>query len=200
MSAITDRARARPRARETDLIIRAQAGEAAAFEELASGNADRLYAIALRRVGDPGEAEEVVQETLLRAWKGISEFRGRSAFLTWLHRIVVNEANRALERRTRRPQTVQLTAEQLPANAVQDHGPTWQVESQELFDALERALLSLPLPYRTAIVLRDIEGLSTSEAANAAGVGQAAFNSRLHKARLKLRAAIGGDALVGLPG
>jgi RNA polymerase sigma-70 factor (ECF subfamily) len=77
-----------------------------------------------------------------------------------------------------------------------DREPARQAEYQELRIALEAALVELPLPYRTAVVLRDIEGFSTREAAKIAGVGEAAFKSRLHQARLKLRASLGDDALI----
>jgi RNA polymerase sigma-70 factor (ECF subfamily) len=193
---VSHRGRARPEARETELLARARHGDVAAFEELARANVDRVFPVALRLVGDPGEAEDVVQETLLRAWRGIGGFRGRSTFLTWLHRIAVNEASRALAKSTRRPPTVHLTAEQLQLSSASDDGPAHQVEYHELRTALQLALLALPLPYRTAVVLRDIEGFSTREAAAVAGIGEAAFKSRLHDARLKIRTALGDAALI----
>ena len=133
---------------------------------------------------------------MLRAWRGITSFRGRSSYFTWLYRIALNEANRAIERRARRPASVSLEERelQLPASASDD--PYRQAEAGELRVALGRAIAELPPPLRTAIVLRDIEGLSTQEAAEIAGVGQAAFKSRLHMARLRVRAAIGDEALV----
>ena len=91
---------------ERELIDRAQAGDVAAFEALAGVHADRLYAVVLRFVGDGCEAEDVLQETLLRAWRGIGRFQGRAMVFTWLYRIAVNESNRALERRVRRRATV----------------------------------------------------------------------------------------------
>jgi RNA polymerase sigma-70 factor (ECF subfamily) len=158
----------------------------ASFEELARVHVDHVFAIALRLVGDPGEAEDVVQETLLRAWRGLGTFRGRAAFGTWLHRIAVNEAHRALQRGARRPPTVHLAPEQLHLSCSEDE-PARQAEQRELRAYLESALLALPLPHRTAIVLRDIEGLRTRDAARIVGVGEAAFKSRLREARLKLR-------------
>ena len=161
---------------------------------------DRVFAIALRLLGDRPEAEDVVQETLLRAWRGIQGFRGRSGFATWLHRIAVNEVNRTLEKGTRRPRTVRLAPEHRELTTSADHEPAKQAEYQELRAALESALLDLPLPHRAAVVLRDIEGLSTREAAKIAKVGEAAFKSRLHQARLKVRAALGDDALIAAEG
>jgi RNA polymerase sigma-70 factor (ECF subfamily) len=167
-----------------------------AFEQLSGAYADRVFMLVLRLLGDHGEAEDVTQEVMLRAWQGITRFRGQSSYFTWLYRIAVNEANRALERRSRRPAGVAIGADelQLPAPAALD--PSRQAENSELRRVLAQALADLPPPLRIALVLRDVEGLSTQEAAEIAGIGQAAFKSRLHQARLRVRAAIGDQALV----
>ena len=180
---------------EASLLARAQAGDVAAFERLSSAYADRLFMLLLRLLGDRAEAEDVAQEVMLRAWQGITRFRGQSSYFTWLYRIAVNEANRALEKRARHPAGVTLGADelQLPAPGALD--PSRQAENSELRRTLGRALADLPPPLRTALVLRDVEGLSTQEAAEIAGVGEAAFKSRLHQARLRVRAAIGDVAL-----
>jgi RNA polymerase sigma-70 factor, ECF subfamily len=188
---------------EAELIEAAQAGDMAAFEELVMAHADRLFAVLLRMTGSRDEAGDLAQEVLLRAWRGIGGFRGGSSFFTWLYRIAMNEATRSRERAARRPPSVPLggpgspgtAALDVPAPARDEPGP--QAEQRELRDALARALASLPPDYRAAIVLRDIEGLSTREAAEITGVSQAAFKSRLHQARLKVRAAVGDAALLG---
>jgi len=185
-----------PPATEASLVARAQAGDVGAFEQLSGAYADRLYMLLLRLLGDRDEAGDVAQEVMLRAWQGIGGFQGRSSFFTWLYRIAVNEANRALEKRARRPAGVPLGPQelQLPASPADD--PSRQAEVSELRLALGRALAELPPALRTAIVLRDVEGLSTQEAAEIAGVSQAAFKSRLHQARLRVRAGLGDQALV----
>ena len=177
---------------EASLLARAQAGDVGAFERLSGAYADRVFMLLLRLLGDRSEAEDVTQEVMLRAWQGITRFRGQSSYFTWLYRIAVNEANRALERRSRRPARVAIGVDelQLPAPAAFD--PSRQAENSEL----RRALAELPPPLRTALVLRDVEGLSTQEAAEIAGISQAAFKSRLHQARLRVRVAIGDQALV----
>src|SRR5215475_4180547 len=164
---------------ESSLIARAKAGDPVAFEQLSSAYADRIFMLLLRLLGDRGDAEDVAQEVMLRAWRAIGAFRGTSSYFTWLYRIAVNEANRALERRARRPASVPIGPEelQLPASGLVD--PALHAQNRELRAALLRALLDLPPELRTAIVLRDIEGLSTQDAAEVAGVGQAAFKSRL---------------------
>ena len=185
---------------EASLLARAQAGDVGAFERLSGAYADRVFMLLLRLLGDRSEAEDVAQEVMLRAWQGITRFRGQSSYFTWLYRIAVNEANRTLERRSRRPARVAIGVDelQLPAPATLD--PSRQAENSELRRALGRALgralAELPPPLRTALVLRDVEGLSTQEAAEIAGISQAAIKNRLHQARLRVRVAIGDQALV----
>jgi RNA polymerase sigma-70 factor (ECF subfamily) len=183
-------------ATEAELVARAQAGDVGAFEQLSSAYADRLFMMLLRLLGDRAEAEDVAQEVMLRAWQGIGRFQGRSSYFTWLYRIAVNEANRALDKRARRPAGVAIRDQELllPSSPADD--PSRQAEVSELRTALGRALAGLPPALRTAIVLRDVEGFSTQEAAEIAGVSQAAFKSRLHQARLRVRAAVGDEALV----
>ena len=185
---------------EASLLARAQAGDVGAFEELSAAYADRLFMLLLRLLGDPDEAGEVAQEVMFRAWRGIARFQGRSSYFTWLYRIAVNEANRALERRARQPASVPIGPQELELPASPADDPARQAEAGELRLALASALAGLPPPLRTAIVLRDVEGFSTQEAAEIAGVSQAAFKSRLQQARLQVRAAVGDDALVAASG
>ena len=181
---------------ETGLVARARAGDIDAFEQLAGAHADRLFAVLLRLLGNRSEAEDVAQEVMLRAWRGIGRFNGRSLFFTWLYRIAINEANRSLEKSSRRPMSLSIDAEALRVSADAQDGPARRLEQAELRQALSKALADLPPDYRTAIVLRDVEGLSTQQAAEIVGVGEAAFKSRLHQARLRVRAALGDEALI----
>jgi RNA polymerase sigma-70 factor (ECF subfamily) len=167
-----------------------------AFEQLTATHADRLYAVVLRLVGNRNDAEDVVQETLLRAWRGIGRFRGRSMYFTWLYRIAVNEANRALEKRSRGGSGVAVDEQELQLPAPEHEGPASRAEQHDLRRALDVAIADLAPAHRTALVLRDIEGLSTREAADIVGIGEAAFKSRLHEARLKVRATLGDAALI----
>jgi RNA polymerase sigma-70 factor (ECF subfamily) len=182
---------------EAELVARATDGDAGAFEQLAGAHADRVFAVLLWLLGDRGEAADVAREVMLRAWRSIGRFQGRSLVFSWLYRIAINQANRSLEKSSRRAKSVSNEAKALqPAAAAKDE-PSRQVEHAELRDALSRAMADLPPAYRTAIVLRDVEGLSAQQAAEIAGVGQAAFKSRLRQAHQRLRAAIGDEALTG---
>lgn len=175
---------------ETSLVQSARGGDRHAFEELVRRHADRLYAVVLRFVADADEAEEVTQEAFLRAWRSIGRFEGRSQFFTWLYRIGINEAKRRAERRP--PAGVVSSIEDTPTDDPPDwsEAPELRAEQADVRAALERAVRSLPLDYRAPLVLRDVEGLSTREAAAAMGLREAAFKSRLHRARLAVRQAL----------
>jgi RNA polymerase sigma-70 factor, ECF subfamily len=175
---------------EGELIRRARAGDEDAFAELVVTHADRVYG-ALRRFGlDPAEADEVAQEVFVRAWRGLVGFQERSRFSTWLYRIAFNEAQRRLSRRpppsAERDPEAEDRVVSLPDSPAA--GPEARTLDREFEQTLERALDQLPADWRAAVVLRDIEGLSTREAATVAGLGEAAFKSRLHRGRMQLRA------------
>jgi RNA polymerase sigma-70 factor (ECF subfamily) len=177
-------------ASERELIRRARDGDQDAFAELVMMHAERVYG-ALRRFGlDADEADEVAQEVFVRAWRGLGRFEERARFSTWLYRIAFNEAQRRLARRPpRRAESAQDRDDpiaSLPESP--ELGPDALTLDRELERTLERALMQLPVDWRAAVVLRDIEGLSTEEAAEIVGVGEAAFKSRLHRGRMQLRA------------
>jgi RNA polymerase sigma-70 factor, ECF subfamily len=179
-----------PPTSEHELIRRARAGDEDAFAELVMMHAERVQG-ALRRFGlTPAEADDVAQEVFLRSWRGLPGFEERAQFSTWLYRIAFNEAQRRLSRRP--PPRAQTDPERDDAILLLPEslqlGPEAQTLDREFELTLQRALDQLPADWRAAIVLRDIEGLSTEEAAEVAGVRQAAFKSRLHRGRMQLRA------------
>ncbi len=177
---------------EHELLRRARARDEDAFAQLVEIHADRIHG-ALRRFGlDANEADEVAQEVFLRAWRGLPRFEERAQLSTWLYRIAFNEAQRRLSRRE--PPRLEpgpdpdradpiLALPESPAL-----GPEHRTLDREFDRVLERALAQLPMEWRAAVVLRDIEGLSTRDAAEIVGVGEAAFKSRLHRGRMQLRA------------
>jgi len=174
---------------ERRLVARAQDGDRAAFEELVRLHAARLYAVVLRLAGDRHEAEEVTQETFLRAWRGIDGFKGDARFFTWLYRIGVNEARRSSQRGSG-PRAVTSLEQHRIDPRDPGPGPAGAAEHTDLRSALEAAIAALDDDYRAPLVLRDVEGLSTAEAAELMGLGEAAFKSRLHRARLAVRMAV----------
>jgi RNA polymerase sigma-70 factor (ECF subfamily) len=175
---------------EQALVARAKAGDRAAYEALVRHNADRLYAVVLRFSATESDAEEATQEAFLRGWRSIGRFRGDARFFTWLYRIGVNEAKRILDRRP--GAGVILSMEDRPIDDVADGEPQADVQAEdaELRELLEQAIRRLPDKYRAAVVLRDVEGLSTAAAAEVLGLREAAFKSRLHRGRMSLRTAV----------
>ena len=174
-----------------ELVSRAQAGSREAFEELVRRHADHLYAVVRHLCASVEEAEDVTQESFLRAWRGIGSFRQSSRFFTWLYRIGINEAKRRREHQPPAATAVGLFGEGVEFDPPDVRAaPDERASEAELRGALERAVRALPLKYRAPLILRDIEGLSNAEAASVLELGEAAFKSRLHRARLAVRKAV----------
>ena len=172
------------------LVTRAQDGDREAFEELVRRHADHLYRV-IRRFGlSRDAAQEVTQEAFLRAWRSIDSFSGQARFFTWLYRIALNEAKRRLQREPPTALVRSLDEEgavEPPDVRDEPHG---KVAHAELRVALSNAVRALSVKYRAPLILRDIEGLSTADAAAILGLSDAAFKSRLHRARTAVRKAV----------
>ena len=164
-----------------ELLVRCRRGDRLALEELVHLTHRRAFALAYRLVGDRYEAEDVVQEAYLRMFRGLPGFREEEArFETWMHRIVVNTAVSGLRKRGR---FGDLMKDELPDVPVLDRAEQRTVER----DALERGLAALPAGQRTALVLKDIYGLSCREIGHELGIEEGAVKVRLHRARKGLR-------------
>jgi len=155
--------------------------------------APRVYAIAIRMVNDPNEAEEVLQETFISACKNINKFEGRSALGTWLHRIATNAALMHLRKQKNREVSLDAPIEMHGGDDVYREVQDWAITpddhamNSETRAVLEQAISELPETLRTVFILREIEGYSTEETANILGISVSAAKVRLHRARLRLR-------------
>jgi RNA polymerase sigma-70 factor (ECF subfamily) len=174
------------------LIGRALAGESSAFEKLVRRYEGRVYRTVVGVTGNAEDAEEATQDTFVRAYLHLSEFRGESRFSTWLTRIAVNEGLQCLRRRKPMESLDDPSArEPMPQHTGRWYDdPETRCSKQELRRLVEEALASLPVIYRTAFILRDLEDLSNEEAAAALGVSVEALKSRVLRARLMLREAL----------
>jgi RNA polymerase sigma-70 factor (ECF subfamily) len=178
---------------EADLVAKAKAGDADAFTDLVNQYERRVFRMAKQITQNDEDAEDVLQETFLKAYSHLDDFQGNSKFYTWLVRIAVNEALMKLRKR-RSDKTVPLdepidTGEDVVARevAVWEDNPEQRYSREEMADILEEAVQSLKPAYRTVFVLRDIEEMSIEETAEALGLSISAVKSRLLRARLQLR-------------
>lgn len=179
---------------EAQLLVRAQAGDMAAFEGLVELHRERIFRLAVHLLGSEDEAAEVLQESFLAAYRNLNQFRGEAQFGTWVYRIAANAALQ-LGRRRRVRQSVEVpleTATNPDGDGEMAHGR--DVEGQaldvELRRAIERAAEQLGPESREVFVLKDLEGLSYEEIGEITGVSVPALKSRLHRARLSMREAI----------
>ncbi|PYR76472.1 MAG: RNA polymerase subunit sigma-24 [Acidobacteria bacterium] len=171
---------------ELALVERVRRGELGAFEELYRTHAGRLYSLACRMLGNPADAEDLLQEIFLAAHRKLDGFRGDAALGTWLYRLATNQILDHL--RSRAARAGQLT------DALDDTGTIADTASGRLGDRavtkldLERALAQLPEGCRAAFLLHDVEGLEHQEVAHVLGIAEGTSKSQVHKARLRLRA------------
>jgi RNA polymerase sigma-70 factor (ECF subfamily) len=178
---------------EAGLVAQARLGDTGAFTELAERYQRNIFRLAQNITQNREDAEDVLQETFLKAYQHLPEFEGHSKFYTWIVRIAVNEALMKLRKR-KWDKTVWLdepvsVGEDSVAReiAVWEDNPEQRYSQEELRDILDKAVNGLAAPYRTVFALRDMEGLSTEETAQALELSIPAVKSRLLRARLQLR-------------
>ncbi len=187
-----------PASSDRELVARLKAGDEDAYEEMIRTLGGRMLAVARRFLNDEEAARDTVQDAFLFAFRGIQRFDGQAQLSTWLHRIVVNAALMRIRTRTRRPE--QSIEPLLPVFDEDGHHAeavvSWAESAEEALEQAEtRALVrasidELPDAYRAALLARDIEGLTTREAAARAGVSENALKLRLHRARQALATVI----------
>ncbi len=175
------------------LVARAQGGDLTAFNELVTQYERRIFRLARNITNNQEDAEDVLQDTFLKAYSHLNNFQGNSKFYTWLVRIAVNESLMKLRKR-KSARTVSLdegvdTGEETVVReiAVWEGDPEQRYSQDEIRAILHEAVQSLRPTFRTVFVLRDIEELSTEETANALDLSVPAVKSRLLRARLQLR-------------
>ena len=187
------------RTEDRQLIARLQAGDEAAVQELAERYSPRIYQLALRQMKNREDAEEVMQDVLMKVHRKIGAFRGDSALSSWIYRITFNTSMSRL-RNTRLARAAD--AERERAMAAQDaseehraprqpadwsHLPDEELLRTQLRHAVNQAIAELPEIYRAPVVLRDIQGLTTEEASSRLKLKDQTLKSRLHRGRLMLR-------------
>lgn len=169
---------------ELELIASAKQGDRQAFGELVRRHREGVINVVYRMCGDANLAEDAAQEAFIRAWRHLPGYRPRSPFRNWVYRIATNAALDVLRRER---ETVDIDA--LPL-ASSDAGPEATVEGRERGERVRQAVLELPPASRAALVLREYEGLSYQEIADALGVPIGTVMSRLSYARKRLREAL----------
>jgi RNA polymerase sigma-70 factor (ECF subfamily) len=182
-----------PLTEELVLVNAAKAGDVGAFEELVRRYDRNVFRIAQHITQNREDAEDVVQDAFLKAYENLPQFQMQSKFYTWLVRIAVNEALMKLRRR--RPERmvsldeeVRTEEDSMPREIADwSPNPEQQYNQAELKDILGKTIQGLPPSFRTVFVLRDVEGLSTEETAEALNLSIPAVKSRLLRARLQLR-------------
>ncbi len=187
---------------DSELLSRAQGGDVAAFEGLVERHRDRVFSLALRMMNSTDDAAEVTQDAFISAYRNLPNFRGDSQFGSWVYRIAANHALMRLRHR-KVVSAVESPLEETEGPSFNDRGSLvddvspWNVGGaeqaaldNELRSAIEKAAAGLADEYREVFVLRDLEGLSYEEIAELTNSSVSAIKSRLHRARLSMRAAI----------
>lgn len=176
------------------LIERAQTGDSSAFRLLVERHQRRVFAIALGLVRDEQDAREIAQEAFLRVHKGLPQFHGGSSFFTWLYRIVTNLSIDLMRKPSRREAELHFALEvddaESPLLPASDADPYDAVRRGELSERIQSALEQLPPYHRGVILMREVEGMSYEEMAEAMQVSKGTIMSRLFHARKKLQRAL----------
>lgn len=171
---------------QAELVEAAQGGDRSAFDELVKATYADAYTLAYRLTGNQEDARDVLQDTYLRAYKGLKRFRGDAQFSTWIYRITANCASTHMAR-GRRQRHDDLDSNDQLVDERPDYDPESRADATLLRGRVEAALERLPPKLRAVVVLRDIYDLPHDDIASELGISEAAAKVRLHRARRKLR-------------
>ena len=171
---------------DAEIVRRVVGGDTAMFELLMRRHNQRVYRTVRAILGSDDDVEDVMQQAYLNAYGHLGQFAGESQFSTWLTRIAVNES---LARRRKRDRFPVQGDDDVTMNLVTagDLDPEQNASASELREVMEREVAALPESFRTVFVMRDVEGLSTSETASCLGVSEDVVKTRLHRSRTMLR-------------
>ena len=173
---------------EKALVSQAAQGDAAAFEELMRQHEGRIYAVALRMCGNREDAQDCSQEAMIRIFRALKNFKGQSSFATWVYRITTNTCLDELRRRKiRSASSLDSLLDSGWSPADEGEGPEGYSMRSEQRHSLQKAIQSLPVDMRTAIVLRDIQGFSYDQIATMLDANVGTIKSRISRGREKLR-------------
>ncbi len=172
---------------DEEVVERVLAGDTSLFEILMRRYNQRLFRVARGILADDAEAEDVMQEAYVRAFRELAGFRGEARFATWLTRIACHEALARARKRRRLVSLVPATGGEPPEPPAETAGPEREMENRELQALLREAVESLPDPLRAVFCLREVEGLSTEQTADALGLTLENVRVRLHRAKRGLR-------------
>ena len=190
---------------ENEMIARAVKGDAQAFETLMEAYEKKIYGLCLRMMGNPHDGEDAAQEAMLKIWQKLDQYRGESAFSTWVYRVAASICMDAIRKRSRQTQpSLENMKEQGFDPADSADTPEERVEKKEQQEDIQRAISSVPEQMRSVFILRDVHGLSVEETASALQIATGTVKSRLARAREKIadelrsggkRKKSGGDAV-----
>lgn len=175
---------------EPELIVAAREGDAAAMEELLALHEHRVFRFALRMCGNEEDAKEILQETMLAAFRGFGGFRGEAHLSTWLYQVARGYCLKARRKSVGEPAQLD-ELEAAGSVSTSDTAPDMRAHAREIGDALQAAIVALPARLRETVILRDVEGLEGEEAARVLGIELPALKSRLHRGRAELRKHLG---------
>ena len=170
---------------------RARAGDEAAFAELVQAHQHEVFTLTLRLLGNYELAADAAQETFIRAWRALPNFRGDAALSTWLHRIAVN-TSWTVRRKAARHRTTPLD-DDIVRHGSPEPGPAEVAENSDLGRRLSRVIVDLPAHQRAVVVMKDIYGWSHAEVAEALDISVTAAKVRLHRARRQLKDRLWGE-------
>lgn len=175
---------------DQELIQRCRSGDQPAFNQLVLKYRNRVMGIATRMLGDRVEAEDLAQDVFVKVYHGLQGFQGEALFSTWLYRIAANSCLNQIRKRKRESQVPVSADDPEPNISDGKSNPHTLLEKKELNSFLEKAIRALPREQKMVLILRDIEGLSYEEIADSLELELGTVRSRLHRARLEVRASV----------